>query len=300
MLTRSISLADRPTICTGLSKPTNSGPITVAPPSSCSILVEMDAEWNAGMTSTLAGPDRRQKGYAALSSTLSATSAAMSPSYSKSTRRWSRSRTAPSTCAARSPGGWPKVEKARSASRGSYPSRRATPATSTAMSARFSGRHLGDRSVGDEHRASAREHQRDADHPMAGLGIDAMLHLGERDREVAGDPRHHGVDVAERHHAGGEVVAVLVDQALAVADQIALPLQALVQIGGVIGIALRQAGIDDLDAFPQFDSEIARGLAHAVLAADQVRRAEPLMDVDRGGADHLLLFALGDHDPFGR
>jgi sugar/nucleoside kinase (ribokinase family) len=44
------------TICTGLSRPTSSGPITVAPPSSCSILVEIEAEWNAGMTSTLAGP----------------------------------------------------------------------------------------------------------------------------------------------------------------------------------------------------------------------------------------------------
>ena len=33
-----------------------SGPITVAPPSSCSILVEIEAEWNAGMTSTFAGP----------------------------------------------------------------------------------------------------------------------------------------------------------------------------------------------------------------------------------------------------
>ena len=39
-----------------------SGPITVAPPSSCSILVEIEAEWKAGMTSTLAGPVRRQNG----------------------------------------------------------------------------------------------------------------------------------------------------------------------------------------------------------------------------------------------
>ena len=39
-----------------------SGPMTVAPASSCIILVEMEAEWKAGMTSTLAGPDRRQNG----------------------------------------------------------------------------------------------------------------------------------------------------------------------------------------------------------------------------------------------
>ena len=62
MLTRSLSVADRPTICTGRSSPTSSGPITVAPPSSCSILVEIAAEWSAGMTSTLAGPDRRENG----------------------------------------------------------------------------------------------------------------------------------------------------------------------------------------------------------------------------------------------
>ena len=40
---------------------------------------------------------------------------------------------------------------------------------------------------------------------------------------------------------------------------------------------------------------VLRGLAHAVLAADQQRRAEPLLHEARGGADHLLLLALGEH-----
>ena len=59
-----ISLTEAPsdTICTDFSRPTSSGPITVAPPSVCSILVEIAAEWNAGITSTLAGPDSRQNG----------------------------------------------------------------------------------------------------------------------------------------------------------------------------------------------------------------------------------------------
>ena len=48
------------------------------------------------------------------------------------------------------------------------------------------------------------------------------------------------VGVAQRHHAGGEEVAVLVDQALAVAQQIAVALQALVEKVGVGGVALRQ------------------------------------------------------------
>src|SRR6516165_6079691 len=56
------SLAESGTICTDRSSPTRIGPITVAPPSSCNSLVEIEAEWNAGMISTLAGPERRQNG----------------------------------------------------------------------------------------------------------------------------------------------------------------------------------------------------------------------------------------------
>ena len=44
ILTMSESLAPSATICTGRSRPTISGPMTVAPPSSCNILVEMEAE----------------------------------------------------------------------------------------------------------------------------------------------------------------------------------------------------------------------------------------------------------------
>ena len=62
MLTSCVSFAVIGTICTERSSPTSSGPITVAPPNSCSILVEIDAEWNAGMISTLAGPVSRLNG----------------------------------------------------------------------------------------------------------------------------------------------------------------------------------------------------------------------------------------------
>jgi hypothetical protein len=37
----------------------------------------------------------------------------------------------------------------------------------------------------------------------------------EHRRVVAGDAGHHPVGIAERHHAGGEMVAVVVDQSLA-------------------------------------------------------------------------------------
>src|SRR5262249_46282425 len=62
ILTSWASLAESGTICTDRSNPTRIGPITVAPPSSCNSLVDIDAEWNAGMIRTLAGPDRRQNG----------------------------------------------------------------------------------------------------------------------------------------------------------------------------------------------------------------------------------------------
>ncbi len=58
MFTSWASLAESCTICTERSSPTRIGPMT-APPSSISTLVEI-APRNAGMISTLAGPDRRQ------------------------------------------------------------------------------------------------------------------------------------------------------------------------------------------------------------------------------------------------
>ena len=62
MLPSWLSLADSGTICTARSSPTRIGPITVAPPSYCKSLVEIEAEWNAGMIRTFAGPDSRQNG----------------------------------------------------------------------------------------------------------------------------------------------------------------------------------------------------------------------------------------------
>ena len=49
-------------ICTGLDRPSRSGPITVPPPSCLSSCELMLALCSAGMISTLAGADRRQNG----------------------------------------------------------------------------------------------------------------------------------------------------------------------------------------------------------------------------------------------
>ena len=62
MLTISESFAPNETIWIAFSNPTINGPMTVAPPSSCNIRVEMAAEWKAGMINTLAVSLRRQNG----------------------------------------------------------------------------------------------------------------------------------------------------------------------------------------------------------------------------------------------
>src|SRR5262249_25646801 len=93
----------------------------------------------------------------------------------------------------------------------------------------------------------------------------------------------------ERDHAGGEMVAVLVDQALDVALEKALALEPFVEKGGIGCVALRQPRIDDLDAAAKLDAEGIRAVAHAVLAADEEGRPESLVAEGRSGADHLLL-----------
>ena len=103
-------------------------------------------------------------------------------------------------------------------------------------------RHVVHGGVGDEDRAAAAERDRHADHAVAGLGVDEAAHVVERGRIVARHAGHHRVGVAERHHAGGEVVAVVVDQPLGVAEQVALALQPRVEIVGIVGVAPGQRG----------------------------------------------------------
>src|SRR5262249_31350699 len=67
----------------GFESPLSTGPITVAPPAAAKTLVAIEAEWRAGITSTLAASVRRENGYSSRILWLSATSAFISPSYSK-------------------------------------------------------------------------------------------------------------------------------------------------------------------------------------------------------------------------
>src|SRR5258708_30147167 len=132
---------------------------------------------------------------------------------------------------------------------------------------------------------------------MPRLGVDAMEHILEHAGEV---PRHagdHRLRIAERNHAGGEMDAVLVDETLAIALEIALALEALVEIRRISGGALRHARILNLDPVAELNAGVLGGFKHALRAADQNGGAKSLVYEARGGADDLFLPPLRQHDP---
>ncbi len=73
---------------------------------------------------------------------------------------------------------------------------------------------------------------------MARLLVNHLTNVFERDGEIARDARDHGVRIAQRHHRRSEIVAVGVDEAHAIAPEIALTLQLLVEVFRVDGVAL--------------------------------------------------------------
>jgi hypothetical protein len=103
---------------------------------------------------------------------------------------------------------------------------------------------------------------------VTGLRIDTAANVLKGCGIVAGNSRYHAIGITQRHHAGGEMVAVVVDQALGVAKQVALPLQPRVEIIRVGAGTLGNAGIDELDARPvEIDAFALRRFAHPVFAA---------------------------------
>src|SRR6185437_12787160 len=121
----------------------------------------------------------------------------------------------------------------------------------------------------------------------------------KRDRKIAGDTRHHRIGIAERDHAGCKMIPILVYQSLAVAQQIAAPLKALVQEVYVSRIAGRHARIDDFNFLAELNAGLARRLANPVLAPDQKRGAETLMHEARCRSDDLFFLAFGEDDALG-
>ena len=156
------------------------------------------------------------------------------------------------------------------------------------------------RRVGDNNRAAARQHQRHADHAMAGLGVNDAAHFLKADREIAGDAGDHRVGVANRHHGRAKAVAVLVYQALAVAVEKALALQPLVEKLRVDNIAVRQAGVVNLDVFfIEINARRVGHRMHTLFAPHNNSRAHALIGEGHRRADDLLFLALGKYDALG-
>ena len=95
------------------------------------------------------------------------------------------------------------------------------------------------------------------------------------------------------------MVPVLVDEALAIAEEKALPLQPVIEILRIGAVALRQPGIVDLYAIPDFDACRVSRFVNAVLATDKDGLAKALRRIGDGGADHRLLLAFGEDDTLG-
>ena len=160
-------------------------------------------------------------------------------------------------------------------------------------------RHVGDAHVRHQHRAPADQRDRHADHAAFGLGVEHQAHVVVGGVPVARDARHHAVGVAHGHHAGAVNIAVVVDQALAVAQQVALALQARVEVLGVLVPALVAAGVVRLDRIGELQARRGEGLSDVPLAADQDGLPEPQVEEGVGGARNLRLLALGEDDALG-
>ena len=134
-------------------------------------------------------------------------------------------------------------------------------------------------------------------------GLTAMTRetLVEHVERVARDPGHHRVGIAAGDHAGGEDVAVLVHQPLAVAIQHAPALLAARRGNRCSACCAATA------ARCGFRAPAASVKPHrrhrrldALLAADQHRRAVAALREQQRGADRLLLLALGEDDALRR
>ena len=221
-----VTLASTGTICTGLRQPISSGPIAVPLVRRGTDLVRICAACRPGITSTLAGAGQpAERVECARSAGSSATSAAISPSYSKSTWRSVEQLHRVADAAG------DRALGVAEGGEGQEGDARLVP-----QAPRRGGRL--DRDVGQRRRVravrgSAVSATKTVPETRASIrvspnrrppGAGSMTRgdVLQRDRIAAGDAGDHGIGIAQRHHAGGEDIAVLVDQALAVAEQEAL------------------------------------------------------------------------------
>ena len=105
--------------------------------------------------------------------------------------------------------------------------------------------------------------------------------------------------MAVHDHQGGEDIALVEHEALAVAPQIAVALQPRVEIVGELRRVGRTARIEELELVLEAHTELFEVCLHRVGRADEERRAVALIEVGIGGADDSRLLALGEDDALG-
>ena len=132
-----------------------------------------------------------------------------------------------------------------------------------------------------------------------GLGVEHALHVVVDARPVARDAGDQRIGVAMRHHQRAEDVALVGDEPLAVALQVAVALQARIEEVGELLQVRGFSRVDQLVLWPQHHAEGAELLAHHLGRADEDRHAEALREIGVRGADHGRLLALGEDDALG-
>ena len=164
----------------------------------------------------------------------------------------------------------------------------------------FRRRHVMHGGIGDEDCTAARHDDGNADHLVTGLRVDAASHVRQRGGVVSGRACHHCVRITERHHAGGKMVAVVVDQSLHVALQITLALKSGVKVIDIGFHPVRQSGVDDLDTGPvKLDASAFCCRADDVITSEQNSCTKSLRVERDGSAHHLLFFGFCKHHALG-
>ena len=125
------------------------------------------------------------------------------------------------------------------------------------------------------------------DGAVAGALIDGAANVVEGNREVARHPGDQPVGVAESHHAGGEHVAVVVDQPLAVARQKAGALQPFIEEARIFGVAAGQPGIEYGHALVELEPSWAS--AAPISASRPIRIASPSPEAAKMLAARIIL-----------
>ncbi|MNS81053.1 hypothetical protein D3C72_1147530 [compost metagenome] len=155
--------------------------------------------------------------------------------------------------------------------------------------------------IGHEDGAVARNDQRNADDAVAGLGVDAAADILERRRIVAGNACYYRVRIAHRHHAGREMVAVVVDQALHVTQQETAALQTRIEIIDIGIDPAGEAGVGDLDiGAVEIDAGALRIGLDDIVTAEQDGGAEALSGEGNRRAHDLFFFGFRKNDPLRR